>query len=251
MKPAEWPRSVLRDRDQLPDLPRIPEVWEAATSGRRVQQRSAEHRGLLRWANGVILVIRALYAGFFPEADVLLEGSSVGSQEWSRATPLQRELSLRILQRLRLRKEIFLGVAAAAARVSPLRRVRGRPDVGYPSSIGGAVTQEPKGTSDEPLRGQVYSGLPAHVARPPAGTVPVPIIELSDEAKFFLEWAAELMIRADGDIDWISYYAMTPYMDEVFRDSEQMMEMCALFWEGGCWATATRLWRRFRSSPSS
>jgi hypothetical protein len=150
--------------------------------GRRLEKREEVIR-----TNRAICALRQLWSGS-------LDGSLLGTVDsrWkaSERTPTGAELAYRLRARVReciaKRPETApMGNAAVA------RQMGGRPQASGPPREAGARL-----SSSLPKRGDIWPATVANIALPPAGTVIVPIREISKKAKFYLDAFEEKMLNS-------------------------------------------------------
>lgn len=181
-----------RERDPLLSLPRIPLRGARDGSGRRVTQRRSSENVCRKWMNQMVVVIRGLCVGTWKRSDFEAPADCIQA-EWRSSTKLQKSIVHRCLDRLRGRVDVLEEEPAGDA-VARRTRIA----VGYEAFEGPSSLKAAGG----PRKGDVATGSPDRVARPPDGTVRVECIRISPEAEFYCERSQELMLRGESDVDW-------------------------------------------------
>lgn len=178
----------------------------------RARSRAAAQKEEVTRTNRAICALRQLWAG---SLDGSLLGTADSAWKASEFTSVGGELAHLLRARVRdciakRPKDAPMGAAAVA------RQLGVRPQASGPPRKAGA-----QASSSLPKRGDVWPAMVANIALPPAGTAIVPIREVSQKAKFYLDAFQEKMLISASEREALSRDVppedLEPYVDPALR----------------------------------
>jgi hypothetical protein len=176
------------------------------TGGRRPKEKEEVIR-----TNRAICALRQLWSG-------TLDGALIGTTDsgWkaSKSAPMGAELAYRL--RARVRECIAKRPETAPVGSAAVARQLGvRPKASGPPHEAGT-----RSSSSLPKRGDIWPATVANIALPPAGTLIVPIREISKKAKFYLDAFEEKMLNSASELEELTRDVLPedkPYVDPALR----------------------------------
>ena len=157
----------------------------------RARSRASTRKEEVIQTNRAICALRQLWSG---SLDGSLLGTADSAWKASESTPMGAELAHRLRARARecVAKRPEAAPMGAAA---DTRQLGVRPQASGPPRKAGTQS-----SSSLPKRGDIWPAPMANVAPPPAGTSIVPIREISEKAKFYLDAFEEKMLISANEL---------------------------------------------------
>ena len=184
----------------------------------------------MRAANCSIQAFVALNSG-----EVVEGKAEVGSiSSWKRATERGREVSLNVLEEI---QEGFGRVRVLATGEGSASPSRGEDEADFlrmASQAGGdySLGSKEERNANSPLdsqgrpklaRGAMADGPLEELSTPPEGFKAVPVVEISEEVRYFYDRGSELMLKKVEDVNWKEYHSIPSYWPPTYASKKSKL----------------------------